>query len=113
MTKTTVMAAVTVGGLAAAAGIMVRLPAAGNPGRVTIDNFSFGPTTLTVAPGTTVIWTNNDDDPHTVVSASDPKLMKSPALDTGETFSYIFDKPGTYKYFCTVHPRMQGTVVVR
>jgi plastocyanin len=112
----TVLAAVTAGGLAAAAGITVQLPtaaAAGNPGRVTIENFSFGPTTLTVAAGTTVIWTNNDDDPHTVVSATDPKLMKSPPLDTGETFSYTFDRPGTYKYFCTVHPRMQGSVVVR
>jgi plastocyanin len=116
MTKTTVLAAVTAGVLAAAAGFTARLPAdaaVASPGRVTIDNFSFGPTTLTVAPGTTVIWTNNDDDPHTVVSATEPKLMKSPPLDTGETFAYTFDKPGTYKYFCTVHPRMQGTVVVR
>jgi plastocyanin len=113
VTKATVLAALAAGGLAAA-GIRVQLFAgAADPARVTIDNASFAPTTLTVAPGTTVIWTNNDDDPHTVVNAADPKLMKSPALDTGETFSYTFDKPGTYKYFCTVHPRMQGTVVVR
>ena len=78
---------------------------------VKIDNFSFGPATLTVAAGTTVTWTNNDDVPHNVVS--DDKLFKSKALDTDDKFSYTFTKPGTYNYFCSVHPKMIAKVVVR
>jgi len=79
--------------------------------QVKIDNFSFTPTTLTVASGTTVTWTNSDDVPHTVVS--DDKLFKSKVLDTDEKFSYTFTKPGTYPYFCSVHPKMTGNIVVR
>jgi len=78
---------------------------------VKIDNFSFGPTTLTVAPGTTVTWTNRDDIPHTVVS--DDKVFKSKVLDTDEKFSFTFTKPGTYGYFCSIHPKMTGKVVVQ
>ena len=78
---------------------------------VKIDNFSFGPVMLTVAPGTKVTWTNRDDIPHTVVA--DDKTFKSKTLDTDETFSYTFDKPGTYAYFCSIHPHMTGTVVVK
>jgi plastocyanin len=79
---------------------------------VTIDDFAFGPGTITVKRGTTVTWTNKDDDVHTVVSADDPKLWKSPALDTDDSFSFTFNDPGTYEYICSIHPRMQGTVVV-
>jgi plastocyanin len=78
---------------------------------VKIDNFSFGPATLTVTPGTTVTWTNRDDIPHTVVS--DDKVFKSKVLDTDEKFSFTFTKPGTYPYFCSVHPKMTGRVVVQ
>jgi amicyanin len=78
---------------------------------VKIDNFSFGPATLTVAAGTTVTWTNRDDIPHTVVS--DDKAFKSRVLDTDEKFSYTFTKPGTYGYFCSIHPKMTGKVVVQ
>ncbi len=78
---------------------------------VKIDNFSFGPQTLTVAAGTTVVWTNNDDIPHTVVSTDG--VFKSKVRDTNETFSYTFAKPGTYPYFCSVHPKMTGKVVVQ
>ena len=78
---------------------------------VKIDNFSFGPTTLTVAAGTTVTWTNRDDIPHTVVS--DDKVFKSKVLDTDEKFSFTFTKPGTYGYFCSIHPKMTGKVVVQ
>jgi plastocyanin len=85
--------------------------AAGN--QVVIDDFAFGPATLTVAVGTKVVWTNDDADPHTVTSEADPKLFKSPALDTGDTFAFTFDKPGTYRYFCSIHPHMQGIVVVQ
>lgn len=78
---------------------------------VKVDNFSFGPATLTVAAGTTVTWTNRDDIPHTVVS--DDKVFKSKVLDTDEKFSYTFSKPGTYAYFCSIHPKMTGKVVVQ
>ena len=80
---------------------------------VKIDNFSFAPTTLTVGVGTTVTWTNRDDIPHTVVSTEEPKAFKSKVLDTDEKFSYTFTKAGTYPYFCSVHPKMTGTVVVK
>ena len=78
---------------------------------VKIDNFSFGPVAITVAAGTTVTWTNRDDIPHTVVS--DDKVFKSKVLDTDEKFSYTFIKPGTYPYFCSVHPKMTGKVIVQ
>ena len=78
---------------------------------VKVDNFSFGPATLTVAVGTTVIWTNRDDIPHTIVSTD--KVFKSKVLDTDEKFSFTFDKAGTYPYFCSIHPKMTGSVVVQ
>jgi plastocyanin len=80
---------------------------------VVIDDFRFGPAQLTVPVGTKVVWTNDDSDPHTVTSETDPKLLKSPPLDTGDSFSFTFDKPGTYRYFCSIHPHMQGIVVVQ
>jgi plastocyanin len=79
---------------------------------VKIDKFKFGPATLRVPVGTKVVWTNDDEDPHTVTSAADPRLLMSPALDTGQSFSFTFDKPGTYRYFCSIHPHMLGTVIV-
>jgi plastocyanin len=78
---------------------------------VKIDNFSFSPATITVPVGTTVRWTNRDDIPHTVVE--DKEKFKSKTLDTDEQFSYTFTKPGTYSYFCSVHPKMTGKVVVQ
>ena len=83
------------------------------PGTVTIDNFAFLPASLTVAPGTNVTWTNKDEEPHTVTSADGGKTFKSEALDTDDKFSFTFDKPGTYKYFCSIHPHMVGTIVVK
>ena len=80
---------------------------------VKIDNFSFGPAALTVAVGSTVTWTNRDDIPHTVVSTDDPKKFKSKVLDTDEKFSYTFTKAGTYPYFCSIHPKMTGQVMVK
>ncbi len=78
---------------------------------VKIDNFSFGPTAITVPVGTTVTWTNRDDIPHTVVSTDG--VFKSKALDTDDKFSFVFSKPGTYSYFCSIHPKMTGQVVVQ
>ena len=85
-------------------------PAPATEVEVKIDNFSFGPQVLTVAPGTKVTWKNRDDIPHTVVSTEG--VFKSRVLDTDESFSFTFDKPGTYPYFCSVHPKMTGQVVV-
>ncbi len=78
---------------------------------VKIDNFSFGPQTITVPVGATVTWTNRDDIPHTVVSTDG--LFKSKVRDTDEQFSYTFTKAGTYSYYCSVHPKMTGQVVVQ
>ncbi len=78
---------------------------------VKIDNFSFGPQSITVSPGTKVTWTNRDDIPHTVVSTDG--AFKSRVLDTDESFSFTFDKPGNYGYFCSIHPKMTGAVVVK
>lgn len=80
---------------------------------VKIDNFSFAPASISVPVGTTVTWTNRDDIPHTVVSTDEPKVFKSKVLDTDEKFSYTFTKAGTFPYFCSVHPKMTGTVVVK
>ena len=77
---------------------------------VSVDNFSFSPATATVRVGSTITWTNRDDIPHTVVSTE--QKFKSPVLDTGEQFSHRFDTPGTYKYFCSIHPKMTGQIVV-
>jgi plastocyanin len=78
---------------------------------VNIDNFVFGPQTITVPVGATVTWTNKDDIPHTSVSTEG--VFKSKVLDTDESFSYSFTKAGTYPYYCTIHPKMTGKVVVQ
>jgi plastocyanin len=86
-----------------------RQAAAGS--EVKIDNFSFGPQAVTVPVGTMITWINRDDIPHTVVSTD--KMFKSKVLDTDEKFSFKFDKAGTYPYFCSIHPKMVGKVVVQ
>ncbi len=79
--------------------------------QVSIFNYKFDPATLTVPAGTTVTWTNKDEIPHTVMS-SDKGFKGSGGLDTGDSYSYTFDKPGSYEYYCTLHPFMKGKVVV-
>ena len=102
-----------VGGIAAGSPVNKAAPKAGDgPVQVKIDNFTFAPTPLTVAAGTTVQWVNRDDIPHTVVS-DDKTTFKSKALDSDENYSYTFTKPGTYTYFCSIHPKMTGKVVVQ
>jgi plastocyanin len=78
---------------------------------VKIDNFVFGPQAITVPVGTTVTWTNSDDIPHTAVSTDG--VFKSKTMDTDDKFSYTFAKAGTYSYYCSVHPKMTGQVVVK
>ena len=77
---------------------------------VQIDNFSFTPEALTVKAGTTITWTNRDDIPHTVVSSD--QEFKSKALDTDDKFTASLTKPGSYTYFCSIHPKMTGKIVV-
>ena len=78
---------------------------------IKIDNFSFVPPLLKVAVGATVTWVNRDDIPHTAVSTE--KVFKSKVLDTDDKYSYTFIKAGTYPYFCSLHPKMTGQVVVQ
>ena len=77
---------------------------------VVVDNFSFAPAMASVPVGTVITWTNRDDVPHTIVSTE--QKFKSPVLDTDGQFAHRFDAPGTYKYFCSIHPKMTGQVVV-
>jgi len=79
---------------------------------ITIDNFSFGPQSLSVKAGTEVTWVNHDDIPHTIVS-EDLITFRSRVLDTDESWSFTFTKPGTYTYFCSIHPKMTAKIVVQ
>lgn len=99
--------------IACVLGLLMSSPALAGEVQATIDNFTFSPVTITVPPGTTVTWTNRDDIVHTVADAEHPLETRSPPLDTGEHYSRVFTVPGVYRYFCTLHPMMQGTVVVR
>ena len=85
-------------------------PAAVAGDAVTIDNFAFAPATLTIKAGSTVTWTNRDEEPHTV-AASDGSFH-SPGMGTGATYSHTFTTPGKFDYVCSIHPMMHGTVVV-
>jgi len=78
---------------------------------VKVDNFTFGPNTLTVPVNSTVTWVNKDDIPHVI--ASNDGLFKSKALDTDQKYSYTFSKAGTYPYYCSIHPKMVGRIVVQ
>ncbi len=99
------LAAARTGAVAASAG-----EPKGEAVSVTIDNFTFKQATITVPAGTEVTWVNRDDMPHTVTETK--KEFASPVLDTGERFSYRFTTPGTYEYYCSIHPKMTGKVVV-
>ena len=78
---------------------------------VNVDNFTFSPETLTVPVNSTVTWVNKDDIPHVI--ASNDGLFKSKALDTDQKYSYTFSKAGTYSYYCSIHPKMVGKIVVQ
>lgn len=78
---------------------------------VTIKNFDYSPMALNVTAGTTVVWTNLDGEPHTIASADG--LFRSQALDQNDSFRFTFEKPGVYKYICSIHPRMKATITVR
>jgi plastocyanin len=97
-----------------ALGATFALPSQAAPPRaqsVQIHNFAFAPAVLTVAAGTTIIWTNADEDPHTVTATG--KAFHSAALDTGGKYSFTFTRPGEFAYFCSLHPHMIGKIIVK
>lgn len=89
----------------------VQVAAAQQGDIVVAGGFMFAPASLTVKAGSTVTWTNHDEEPHTV--ASTDGLFRSGALDTNDSFAFKFDKPGTYHYVCSIHPQMVGTIIVQ
>jgi plastocyanin len=101
----------TILALAVAGAMAVNVASADDANTIVIKNFDFAPMTLTVKVGTSVTWKNEDGEPHTVTS--DTGLFRSGGLDQDDKFSFKFDKPGTYKYVCSIHPKMIGTIVVR
>ncbi|MGA2568232.1 MAG: cupredoxin family copper-binding protein [Pseudolabrys sp.] len=92
------------------AALAVACPAHAATIEVKIDNFTFNPQQITVKAGDTVTWTNHDDIPHTVTSKT--MAFRSKALDSDDKFSFTFTAPGSYAYFCSLHPMMTGTIVV-
>ena len=83
----------------------------GKQNTIEIKDFAFNPQTITVKTGQTITWINRDEEPHTVVSV-EKQFKKSSALDTDQTFTITAGAPGTYSYFCSVHPKMTGKIVV-
>jgi len=82
-----------------------------NKNKIEIKDFAFNPPTITVKSGETITWINRDEEPHTIVSV-EKQFKKSPALDTDQQYTVTAGAPGTYSYFCSVHPKMTGTIVV-
>ena len=118
--STTLRSALVAAGLGAATATMLaavvlpgwaRSTPQASAGAISIDNFTFTPQTLTVKAGTTVTWTNKDDIPHGI-AATNNAFKRSQALDTDDSYSFTFTTPGSYQYFCYVHPHMTGTIVV-
>jgi plastocyanin len=81
--------------------------------QIVIDNFTFNPSTLTIQSGTEVSWVNHDDVPHTVTHSVKPRLFDSGTMDSDAKFAHQFTTPGTYEYFCALHPRMTAKIIVK
>ena len=109
ITRKVYVAAAFAAALLASAATAVSAQAADT--NIIIDQFTFTPQRVTVKAGATVAWINDDDIPHTVASST--KVFKSKALDTDDKYSYTFTKAGTYAYFCSIHPKMVGTIIVK
>ncbi len=107
-----VMTAGALGALVGAvlAGSVLLADAQNQTSAIAIDNFTFNPQTVTVKAGTTVTWTNKDDIPHAIAAVG--KQFKSKVMDTDNSYSFTFTTPGSYAYFCSLHPHMTGTIVV-
>ena len=102
------LCAAILGYTAAGGGVRAETP---TPAIVVIKDFMFAPMSVTIRAGSPVTWVNNDEEPHSIVS--DTGLFRSGGLDTGEKYSFRFEKPGTYHFRCSIHPRMVGTIVVQ
>jgi plastocyanin len=113
MMRSAIAAAVlgAVVGTGLAAGVLVAGAQSPATTAISIDNFTFTPATVTVKAGTTVTWTNKDDIPHGI-AATGNAFARSKALDTDDSYAFTFTTPGTYQYFCYIHPHMTGTIVV-
>ena len=107
MRRRTLLAAATLLSL----GALAAPPPAPAPAAIVLKSFHFSPAELSVPLGTTVSWTNRDEEPHTIASVDG--AFRSGALDADEVFRYTFTRAGTYRYVCTIHPQMTGTIVVR
>ena len=88
-----------------------RIAGSAEDNHIVVSNFMFHPAILTITAGSTVTWVNEDEEPHTIVSATG--LFRSEALDTHASFSFKFDKPGTYLFACSIHPQMTGKILVQ
>ena len=115
MTRRSIAAAAVLLALSAAGAIAQQQPApqpaaASNEAEISIQAFQFVPAILTVKAGTAITWVNHDEEPHNVVSPE--RVFRSKAIDGGEKFTVVLDKPGTYNYLCAVHPHMRGKIVV-
>jgi plastocyanin len=117
MTRRSIAAAAVLLALSAAGAIAQQQPApqpqqaaATNEAEISIQAFQFVPAILTVKAGTAITWVNHDEEPHNVVSPE--RVFRSKAIDGGEKFTVVLDKPGTYNYLCAVHPHMRGKIVV-
>ncbi|SMC61995.1 cupredoxin domain-containing protein [Kibdelosporangium aridum] len=93
--------------------LMAAPTAAAATQQVHMSGYAYGPGTLTINVGDTVTWTNHDQAPHDAVTTAGPAQFRSPMLNTGQTWSFTFTTPGTYSYYCSVHPDMRGQIVVR
>lgn len=107
----TFISAVAIAMLLAGSPAAISVAQAQQANAVIIKNFDFAPMSLTVKAGTSVTWKNLDGEPHTVTSVDG--LFRSGAIDQNESFTFKFDKPGTYKYLCSIHPRMMAAVIVQ
>ncbi|MFJ8910864.1 plastocyanin/azurin family copper-binding protein [Amycolatopsis sp. NPDC102389] len=92
--------------------VFLTSPANAATQQVMMQNYAYGPAALTVRVGDTVTWMQHDQAPHDVVTTSAPVTFRSPQLSAGQSWSYTFTKPGTYSYYCSVHPDMRATVTV-
>ena len=111
ISKITIAALLSGFSLFAVAGEM-KEASTGNENKIEIKDFAFNPQNITVKSGEKITWINRDEEPHTVVSVG-KQFKKSPGLDTDQTYTIVVGAPGTYSYFCSVHPKMTGTVVVQ
>ena len=115
MARRCIAAATVLLALSAAGAIAQQQPApqpaaATNEAEISIQAFQFVPAILTVKAGTAITWVNHDEEPHNVVSPE--RVFRSKAIDGGEKFTVVLDKPGTYNYLCAVHPHMRGKIIV-